>query len=418
MTGAAANLAPGARAPDKRDRRRAEIVLAATAEMNEHGVQGLVLADVASRVGMTKANLTYYFRRKEELAAVCIARTLDAYRAMVAQAARRETAAERLLALFEAFFARAARADAGLETPLIVLSSPRALAEPHGADAIRQYVDLLGDAAALFDAPGAPPLGRLDRLTRAQLALTHLFWAAAWIRQCDPGDYPRIARRLFDIAAHGLVAGDAEGAATGAVVPMADPDEPRAEFYRAATRTINLLGYRGASVDRISTALNATKGAVYHHHPSKDELVAACSQRSFARMWSIIRAVESASDDPAERLAGLTTALVAFQTGERGPFLRASVLGTLPAPLCETLTSQWARIVHHLSGLVSDGVAEGRLRPVDAFLAAQVIAASINAADEIGAVLLERGRTDIGAYCVEPVLHGLLSPRRPALAAP
>lgn len=68
----------GAQAP-KRERRREEILAIAIRLMNQHGVPGLVLSDVAARAGMTKANLTYYFRRKEDLAALCLDRTFGAY---------------------------------------------------------------------------------------------------------------------------------------------------------------------------------------------------------------------------------------------------------------------------------------------------------------------------------------------------
>lgn len=398
----------------RRDRKRADIVAAATREMNEHGVQGLILADVAARVGMTKANLTYYFRRKEDLAAVCIGQTLDAYQSMIAKASAQPTARARLLALYELFFERAARTMRDGETPLIVLSNPGALDEPYGAAATRHYVEVLRAAAALFEAPDAPALSRVERLTRAQFALTHLFWAAAWMKQCDPGDFPRIAARLFDIVANGL-------ALPGATFPEAvgqDPGEigedPRAPFYQAATRLINTLGYRGASIDRIGAAMNATKGSVYHHHPSKDELVLACSERSFSSMWRVIRTIEMRKLDGWSQISALVEALAMHQLGARGPFLRASALSALPTTLRDNLTIEWARILNHMSGLVSDGVCDRVLRAVDSALAAQVIAAGVNATDEIGAFLRDRRVEEVVALCIEPILFGLLSPGRNA----
>ena len=55
-------------------------------------------------------------------------------------------------------------------------------------------------------------------------------------------------------------------------------------FLLAATRLINELGYRGASVQRIASELNVTKGSFYHHLDAKDDLVAACYRRSFDRI--------------------------------------------------------------------------------------------------------------------------------------
>ena len=64
--------------------------------------------------------------------------------------------------------------------------------------------------------------------------------------------------------------------------PGARDGEPgREAFLLAATRLINQLGYRGASVQRIASELNVTKGSFYHHLDAKDDLVAACYRRSF-----------------------------------------------------------------------------------------------------------------------------------------
>ena len=54
----------------------------------------------------------------------------------------------------------------------------------------------------------------------------------------------------------------------------------REDFLQSATMLINDQGYVGASVERISAALNVTKGSFYHHLNTKDELVAACFHRS------------------------------------------------------------------------------------------------------------------------------------------
>ena len=398
-----------------RDRKRAEIVAAAAEEINAHGLQGLMLAEVATKVGMTKANLTYYFRRKEDLAAACVSQTLDSYRALVAEASERPTARERLSVLYERFFERAARQAAGLEPPLVVLSSLQALGETQGAEAVEQYAALLRATIALFEAPDAPPLDRPRRRGRAQLALTHLFWAVAWSRQIDPGDYPRSARRLFEVVADGfsvprnIPGREAADGVLAAALP-ADPAAQRWAFYQAATRIINLMGYRGASVDRIGAAVNLTKGSVYHHHQSKDDLVRACSDRSFEAMWAIMRAAERASEDPWTRLATVVEGLTAFQTGEHGPFLRAVVLGALPEHLGEAVVLQWARVTQHLAGLVSDAIAAGAVRPVDPFLAAQVVAAAVNAADEIRSLTPDAAPADAGVLCARAALFGLLSP--------
>lgn len=396
----------------KRDQRRAEIVAVATRELNAHGIQGLLLADVAAQVGMTKGNLTYYFRRKEVLAASCIDQTLAEYGQMIAAAQEAPTPRERFLRLFELFFARTAQTARGEAPPLAGLGALPALDEPYASLALERYRHLLRGAGALLRSDDGPRLDRTNRTTRAQLILTQLFWFSTWIEQFDPGDHARIARRLYETLAEGLaVAGappvPASAHASAADGPEADPQ--RAAFFRAATGLINQLGYRGASVDRISAAVNLTKGSVYHHHASKEELVLACADRSFAAMWSVMHAAEAeAGDGGWRRLSSVIAALIAYQVSDRGPFLRASALSALPPALREQVSRQWERVTHHLAGLVSDAVAQGEVRPVDPTVTAQVIAAALNAADEINRFVPD-GEVDVQTCCVIPVLYGVFA---------
>ncbi|MCF3696692.1 TetR/AcrR family transcriptional regulator, partial [Salmonella enterica subsp. enterica serovar Weltevreden] len=63
--------------------------------------------------------------------------------------------------------------------------------------------------------------------------------------------------------------------------PGREAEPGREAFLLAATRLINQLGYRGASVQRIASELNVTKGSFYHHLDAKDDLVVTCYRRSF-----------------------------------------------------------------------------------------------------------------------------------------
>ena len=52
-------------------RKRDAIVAAATELLNYRGVRGMTLALVAERVGLITTSVTYYFKKKDELAAAC-----------------------------------------------------------------------------------------------------------------------------------------------------------------------------------------------------------------------------------------------------------------------------------------------------------------------------------------------------------
>src|SRR5579859_3286441 len=58
------------------EQKREAILAAAAALFNEKGVRGATLQDVAQRVGLMTNSITYYYRRKEELASACLLRTI------------------------------------------------------------------------------------------------------------------------------------------------------------------------------------------------------------------------------------------------------------------------------------------------------------------------------------------------------
>src|SRR5258708_11418834 len=85
-----------ARSTDRFERKREAIVEAATRILNRKGVKGLTLADTAAAVGLSTTSVTYYFRRKDDLAAACIARGIEALYAMAERAVKAPAPAERL----------------------------------------------------------------------------------------------------------------------------------------------------------------------------------------------------------------------------------------------------------------------------------------------------------------------------------
>ena len=90
---------------------------AAAVLFNERGVKGATLSDIASSVGLVTNSVTYYYRKKEDLATACLLRTIDAFDALAAAATQEQGTEARITA----FFSRLARLLADIE-----LGPPRA----------------------------------------------------------------------------------------------------------------------------------------------------------------------------------------------------------------------------------------------------------------------------------------------------
>lgn len=398
---------PVRRKPSRRyNGRRDAIIASAVAVINRKGVRGMTLADVAERLDLVPTGVIYYFRNKEELAVACFERAIDRFNGLIAAAGTKESAQARIEAFIEVFMDYRRRAAIGEAERVAVFNDVRALNNPGLNQA---YVDMFRRARTLLS---PLPLSRLEQNARTHLLLSQAFWAVVWLPRFDPEDYPRAASRTADILTNGLAAPGSRWPTVSLpdLAPPAD-DDPSAElFLRAATELINEQGYLGASVEKISARLNVTKGAFYHRHEAKDDLVVACFERTFEVVRRSIRAAEALASNGYERLAAAATALVEYQISGNAPLLRTSALTSVPEPLQEELVRKFDRLSDRLASLLCDGIADGSVRPVEVNVAAQFITAMVNAAAELKYWAPGVGPGNAAAAYVRPMFEGLLTP--------
>ena len=184
-----------ARPTDRFERKREAILDAATVLLNARGVKGLTLGDVAAAVDLSTTSVTYYFKRKDDLAAACMARGIEAIDAMVQAALKAPTPVDRLHILLELYLERVRQTTAHGAPPLPLLSDLRALSPPVFEPLFQTFMGLFRRTRQLFDAPELEWLSRGRRTARTHMLLEQLFWAAAWLPKYDPEDYPRIRLR-------------------------------------------------------------------------------------------------------------------------------------------------------------------------------------------------------------------------------
>ena len=406
---AAAPAAPSeeAGAGTRRFRQKRDAILAAAAEaINEQSAKGMTFADVARRVGLNTTSVTYYFRRKEDLAAAAFEHTLDTLGAMLAEAAAEATPQARVARWVSLNLARLARIERGEESAFAVLSDLRAT---EGAVHERLMAGWQRVFRATRDLWGRPA-GRAQKDlngARAHVLLENTFWLPVWLARYDLDQYGRVEERLMDVLRGGI----ARPAAAWAPEPIElthDAVPAREAFLLAATRLINELGYHGASVQRISAELNVTKGSFYHHLDAKDNLVLECFRRSLAAVSDAQDAAAAAPGDKLRQLTSVLAALLDVQLSDRMPLLRTTALLALPQELRTEVMDRTDRIALRFAGLVTDGITEGSLAPVDPVIAGQVLLSSLNAAYE----LRERAArlpaaTGVALYG-DVLLHGVL----------
>lgn len=385
-----ASVPAPARKSKRFDLKRDAILATAARLFNEKGLKGVTLSQIAASVGLETTSITYYYRKKEDLAVSCMLRAIAEIDLVVRQAAVRTTVTGRVGHFFTLYADLLATVASGEQSPLIGFGDVRALSDATSAKVFAAYIDMFRNIRALLSGSETAPLTRQSLNARTHLVVSAMNWLGVWMGRYEIDEYPRIAERVTELLLHG-VPGQSQAwpsvltlAGIDVAEPALAPDESPEAFLRAATELINEQGYHGASVDKISARINLTKGAFYHHNETKLDLVTACWERSFSVLRHTLKAAEQSRGTGWNRCCAAVSSLVRFQLSERGPLLRTSAIGALPdhAHRDRVLHTLQA-LTERVASLLLDGMTDGSIRPHDSAIGAQLLATTINAAAEL-----------------------------------
>jgi AcrR family transcriptional regulator len=394
-------------------RKKQAIIAAASEILNRDGVKGMTLANVASRVGLITTSVTYYFKKKEDLAVACLLDSIARVDAMMEDALQGATPEARLRKLIQNWLDVQRRIGEEGAPVITVFNDIRALQGRHHEIVLEAYMRFFAKVRRIFESPELAWLDEQSRTARAHIVTEQIFWAVAWLSRYDYEDYGRVRERMCDIMLHGLAPAGAEWRpeelAVDAVLAHGQALTARETFLIAATRLINEKGYRGASVEKISERLNVTKGSFYHHNEAKDDLVVECFKRSFETMRRVQRALIDRQSDHWSKLTTIAATLVDYQLSHRGPLLRASALSALPESMRLSMVEASNRVSDRFASIIADGIASASVRAVDPFIAAQMLTATLNACAEIRWWIPGAERSMAPALYAKPMLMGFFA---------
>jgi AcrR family transcriptional regulator len=404
-------------------RKQAAILGAAARLFNRDGLKGATLAEVAANVGLLTHSLGYYYRRKEDLAAACLMRSIETVTAIARSAQSAGGPAAGVRAYLRGYAALAAEVASGRRDELVYFDDILALPAPQNEAVFAAYNDMFRAIRALLPAgvarSAAAARDAVERARQSRNARAHLLVSignamSRWLLRFQPQDFPRVADQVADIVLDGLAGPRLQWPALA--YPQSDALHPQAQdravpeaFLRAATLLVNEQGYQGASVERISARLNLTKGAFYHHHASKDALIIACFERTIALVSAMQVQAAQHPGRAGERLAAIVGRLIRFQLAEQGPLLRNTAYSALPAGLRGDLRQRFGYLIDRFGFMVVDGMRAGDLQPVDAAIAARLVSDLINAASELPRWVPGIHQDNAVALYAQPLFFGLLA---------
>ena len=393
----------------KFERKRLAIVRAAARTINRVGVRGMTFLDVAESVGLTTTSITYYFKKKELLAEAAFELSLQWLSDLADAAAVHSTPRERVAHFIRGELDELMRARQNDEAGHAQLFEIRTMDDPLRTRLGRRYVAIFRKIRGFFG--GEDTLERKMRtIVSAHIVMETIMWLPTWLDPYSDWEMDRVHDRIMDVIDNGIVG--AEGAWHVHPIGEHEPDRTANEpdgvetFLRAATRLVNEVGYRGASVNRIASQLDLTKGSFYHYLSSKDDLVVMCFARSYERISHVQRGARALDAPMRDRFASLLQALLDIQFSADFPLLRFSTLQALPPEVARDLQARAARIAQRYTAMLSDGICDGSIRPLDPSIAGRMIGIAINSAIELRNWAADEF-PDIQAVYTRALAHGL-----------
>jgi AcrR family transcriptional regulator len=147
---------------------------------------------------------------------------------------------------------------------------------------------------------------------------------------------------------------------------------------QVAVKLFNERGYDGTSMEDLSRKLGITKSAIYHHVPSKQELLRLAVDRALDGLFAVVHDTESVEGRAIDRLEHLVRGSVAVLV-EQLPFvtLLLRVRGNTKVERAAlTRRREFDRIV---TELVKEAEIEGDIRPdVDPAVTSRLLFGMVN----------------------------------------
>lgn len=355
---------------------------AACKVINRDGLRRLTLARIAEQVGISQKTLGYYYRFRDDIVRACFQDAIAFHTAMVQRAHHHPTLSGRVHSLVSDYFAALADVRCNRHPGFVFFGDLRAIGEDNLAEIGPAYVEMFRLVRQLFPASGA----RRDQSRNlwAHSLLSQLYWAVVWTRNLLPEDFPAAARHLADILLHGISRSDSTPVSTPPALASSLPAGALSHqaFLMAATRLINANGYRALSVDGISESLGVTKGSFYHYISSLDDLVVACFDRTFDEIRRAQNDAAGAAEPGVRRVLRCTGNLIDRQLSTDTELLRTSALTSVDCDLRHRISDRFDTLTRRFANMLNDGIADGSVRPCNIYVAAEMLTALINSAQE------------------------------------
>lgn len=379
------------------DAKRAAILSQAAQLFNNKGSRATTLRDIAESLGLTKTSLYYYVKTKEELIFQCYMATLaHHHRSLDELEQQYASPSDRVSAFFQRHFANWLDATEGRAPHVAVLLEIAGLKGEHREHVEAEYIAMFKRLRGYIQAGIDAGEFRECQPTLTTLAiLGSVDWAFSWLHKIPRDQVLAKSGEAVDLLLHGIAARPGSGvpanrsietASDASVLGFDRKEQNRLKqeaFFKTGTWYFNKKGFTGTSLDEIAEHLDVSKGAFYYHIKNKEDLLYHCYERSLEILDHIHAQADAAHDTGLER-AGYTCRRTFFaQNSEEGPLIRYNSITALPMERRQEILKRTEASNARFGDLLKQGIDDGSVRPVDTYIAQQLIAGAMNAAMDI-----------------------------------
>jgi len=354
----------------KFQRKQTEILETAARIFNVNGVKDSTNSMLADAAGMTTTNLTYYFKRKEDLAAACYRHAFDELEKILSEVQQGETALDRLKRFVQLQVRYLVEMYEGKAPYTIGFGHLISLEDPIRKKIIDNYINYFRSLRRLIKPQNFNEINRPRLNVNTLFLLEQINRCRAWLPQQRDPSYGRIAERMFDILVFGIGPRNYEWN-NPEPVEHEPPTGSKEVFLQSATKLINREGHRGASIEKIAAGLGLTKASFFHHYRSKDHVIESCYDRTFSVVDKVFGKLEI-SEENRDQLNAAISNLVRFQLDPSGPLLATVGVSALPSLKKVQINERLSRLVEDFRDLIIDGIIDGSLRPIDPIIASEM----------------------------------------------
>ena len=153
-------------------------------------------------------------------------------------------------------------------------------------------------------------------------------------------------------------------------------EKTRSRILEAAEECFALHGYDATGVAEVCRRAGLSKGAFYHHFPSKQDLFLKLLDRWLARLDTQLEAPRTGAATVPEgllRMADMAQQVFQEASGQLPIFLEFWTKAAHDPVVWQATIAPYRRYRALFSSMIEAGIAEGTLRPLDPEIAGQVI---------------------------------------------